>query len=181
MALTPQTLSPSRGLATAGRTARVIGTFAVAATSAFAGGALLSQTVIVPGWRAMDPAAFLRHFAVYAPLTGGTVFPFEVASLLLLGITTYSTVKRRRPGRLAWVLATCGMAGTFVLLVYFVPTNLAMLDPVFPPQAVPAELTDWYRWNWVRAGLGLASAALACRALAASRGDNVLTPRGQHS
>ncbi|HEY3896894.1 MAG TPA: hypothetical protein VGL88_16220 [Pseudonocardiaceae bacterium] len=177
MAQTPKAFSPSRGLATSGRTARIIDTTAVAATSAFAGGALLTQTVVVPHWRAMDPAAFLPHFAIYGPATGATVFPFEVASVLLLGITTYATSKNHRPGRLAWALATLAMVGTFVLLpIYFVGANLAMLDPGFPPQAVHVELTAWYHWNWVRAGLGLASAALACMALVASRGENPTAP-----
>ncbi|MDI9939146.1 DUF1772 domain-containing protein [Rhodococcus sp. IEGM 1351] len=135
--------------------------------------------MVVPAWRAMEPAAFLHHFAVYGPVTGATVFPFAVAAVLLLAITTYSAVKRHRPGRLAWALATLCMAGTFVLLpLYFVDANLAMLDPGFPPQAVSAELTDWYRWNWVRAGLGPASTALACTALTASRGQNA-THRGE--
>ena len=62
------------------------------------------------------------------------------------------------------------MLGTFLLLpIYFLPTNLALLDPAFPPQAVHSELTAWYRWNWIRAGLGIASAAAACIALVASR------------
>ena len=113
----------------------------------------------------LDPVAFLRHFATYGPITGATVFPFELASVLLLAITTYSTVTSHWPGRLLWALAISGMVGTLVLLIYFVPTNLGMLDPAFPPQAVPAELTTWYRWNWVRAGLGVASAVLACVAL----------------
>lgn len=166
-------ISPAGGLAASGRTARVIETGAVATTSAFAGGALLSQTVIVPSWRAMEPMAFLHHFGTYGPATGGTVFPFELASLLLLGITTYSTVKRHRPGRLAWVLATSGMVGTLLLVpIYFWQANLALLDPSFPPQAVPVALTAWYRWNWARTGLGLASAILAWAALAAS-GDGV--------
>ncbi|MFG1708903.1 hypothetical protein ACFLIM_37465 [Nonomuraea sp. M3C6] len=168
-----KTFSPSRRPE---RTARTIETTAVAATSAFAGGALLTQTVIVPYWRAMDPAAFLPHFAIYGPVTGATVFPFEVASVLLLGITTYSTVKSRRPGGLAWALATTCMVGTLLLLpIYFVRANLAMLDPAFPPQAVHAELTAWYRWDWVRAGLGLASAVLACIALTAGHGENATT------
>jgi hypothetical protein len=177
MAKTPKPLSSSRALAASGRTARIVDTTAVAVTSAFAGGALLTQTVIVPHWRAMDPAAFLPHFAIYGPATGATVFPFEVASVLLLGSATYSTVKSHRPGRLAWALATSAMVGTFLLLpIYFVGANLAMLDPAFPPQAVHAELTAWYHWNWVRTGLGLASATLACSALTASRGENA-TPR----
>ena len=167
--------SPSRRPVTSERAARIIGATGLAATSAFAGGALLTQTAIVPYWRAMEPAAFLAHFATYGPATGATVFPFEVASVLLLGASTYTTVRSRRPGRLAWALATSAMVGTFLLLpIYFLPANLAMLDPAFPHQAVAAELTRWYRWDWVRAGLGLASAALACIALIAGR--NPTTP-----
>jgi hypothetical protein len=171
MAPTTRTVPPARGPAPAGRAARVVDTTAVAATAAFAGGALLSQTVIVPNWRAMDPTAFLRHFATEGPVTGATVFPFEVASVILLCLAAYSAARNRRPGRLAWALAAASMVGTFVLLpIYFLPTNVAMLDPAFPPHAVPAELAAWYRWNWARTGLGLTAAVLACAALVASRG-----------
>jgi Anthrone oxygenase len=152
--------------------ARVIDGVAVAATSAFAGGALVSQTVVVPDWRAMEPAVFLARFPITGPATGATVFPFELCSVLLLGIVAHSAVKRRRSGRLTWALATACMLGTFVLLIYFVPTNLALLNPAFPPQAVSAELATWYRWNWVRTGLGLAAAVLACTALIVDRSEN---------
>jgi hypothetical protein len=126
----------------------------------------------------MDPVAFLSQFATYGPATGATVFPFEAASVVLLGITTYSAVKGHRPGRLAWALAVSCMVGTLLLVpIYFLDANLEMLDPAFPPRAVPAELTAWYRWNWLRTGLGLVSAALACIALTAGRGENATTPR----
>ena len=171
----PPSSLPPRGPAT-GSAARIIDTTAVAFTSAFAGGALLTQTVIVPHWREINPAAFLSDFASFGPATGATIFPFEVASVVLLSMTTYSTVTNRRPGRFAWALATTCMVGTFVLLpIYFLDANLALLDPAFPPQAVRAELTAWYRWNWIRTGLGLASAALSCIALAAGRRENATT------
>ena len=148
-----------------------------ATTAAFAGGALLSQTVIVPTWRAMEPAEFLHHFAVYGPVTGATLFPFDLASTVLLTITAYSAVKSHRLGLRAWTLATAGMVGTLLLLpIDFVDANLAMLDPAFPPQAVHTALTDWYRWNWVRTGLGLASAAAACIALTADCGESSSAP-----
>ena len=146
---------------------RVVEVGAVATTSAFAGGALLSQTVIVPTWRAMDPAVFLHQFGTSGPATGATVFPFEIASVLLLGITTYRTVKRRRPARLVWATATASMVGTLLLVpAYFLHANAAMLDPDFPPQSVPAALTAWNAWNWARTGLGLVAAALSWAALA---------------
>jgi hypothetical protein len=148
MAMTPNTPSRSRGLALQGRTARIVDTTAVAATSAFAGGALVSQTVIVPGWRAMDPVAFLRLLATYGPITGATVFPFELASVLLLAITTFAKVTSRWPGRLLWALAMSGMVGTLVLLIYFVPTNLGMLDPAEaasgPPHKSATSAEGWW-------------------------------------
>lgn len=166
MAMSPHTVPPARDNPTpTGSAVRVGDVAAVATTSIFAGGALLSQIVIVPGWPALDPTAFLHHFATYGPATGATVFPFELASALLLGHATYTAFRSRRSNRLVWLLAAACMAGTLALLIYFVPANFALLNPAYPAQAVPAALAAWYRWNWGRAGLGLAAAVLACAAL----------------
>lgn len=75
---------------------------AVATTAAFAGGALITQTVIVPHWRSMDPGAFLDHFATYGPATGATLFPIEVIATLALSGSTYLAVRNRRPARALW-------------------------------------------------------------------------------
>lgn len=164
---------------TSERAGRLVETAAIATTAAFAGGCLLAQIVVVPHWRDMDPAAFLPHFAIYGPATGAVLFPIEATSVLLLGITTYSNVRRRRPGGLAWALATACMVGTVLLLpVYFAGANLAMLAPGFPPQAVPAELTEWYHWNWVRTGLALLASALCGAALTIGSGENTVHPAG---
>lgn len=50
MALTPEWITPPRGPAPSGRADGTIDTAVVATTAAFADGALLSQTVIVPTW-----------------------------------------------------------------------------------------------------------------------------------
>lgn len=137
---------------------------AVAMTAAFAGGTLLVQLVIVPHWRALEPTAFLAHFAVYGPLTGSIQAPIEVVSALLLGICAVVI----RPGRPAWTAATVAMVGTLVLLpIYFLPANFAMLDPAFPPAAVPDELAAWSSWNWLRLGLAVVAVVASCAALAA--------------
>jgi hypothetical protein len=124
---------------------------------------LLSQTVLVPSWRAAPPETFLARFATEGPVTGLTVFPFELASLVLLGITTYTAAKHHRPVRL-WASAALCLAGTFALLLYFVPANSALLDPAFPPGDVAAALETWNRVNWVRTGLAVAGAVLAVAA-----------------
>jgi hypothetical protein len=57
------------------------------------------------------------------------------------------------------------VAATVVLLpVYFIGANVALLDPTFPVPAVPAALADWNSWNWLRTGLGVLAAVLACGA-----------------
>jgi hypothetical protein len=151
---------------------RVGHTLAVAATAAFAGDALLSQTVVVPQWRAMAPAEFLREFATQGPVTGATVFPFELASVVLLGFATVSAVRGRESGRAAWALAFAAMLGSVALLAaYFVRADLALLDPAFPRSAVSGTLAVWSRWNWVRAGLGIIAAVLACVAVTRQRDD----------
>lgn len=69
------------------------------------------------------------------------------------------------PGRLLWAGAVSAVVATVVLLpLYFVGANIALLDPTFPVQAVPAALADWASWNWLRTGLGVVAAVLACGA-----------------
>ncbi|WIV55814.1 DUF1772 domain-containing protein [Amycolatopsis nalaikhensis] len=141
-------------------------TLALAATAAFAGGALLTQTVIVPSWRAAPPEVFLARFATEGPITGATVFPFELASLVLLALSI-----RGSSARWWWAAATVCSAGTFVLLLYFVPANLALLDPAFPPRDVAGALAAWNRWDWLRTGLGVAATAFAVGAQLSVRAE----------
>ena len=139
---------------------------AVATTAAFAGGALLTQTVIVPHWRSMEPVAFLDHFATYGPAVGATLFPIEVIATLALTASTYRAVRNRRPGRGLWAMATACMVGTLLLLpIYFAGANTAMLRENFPVTSVAGELADWYAWNWARTGLALLATVVCCFAI----------------
>lgn len=145
--------------------ARLTSILAVGTTAAFAAGALLSQTVIVPLWQAMPPAEFLRQFDESGPVTGATIFPFEIVSMVTLAVLAFR--------RLVWAFAALAMLGTLILLpAYFVSADLSLLRPGFPPDAVAGALAVWSRWNWLRTALGLAAAVLAC--LAAWRRDEVL-------
>lgn len=156
---TPTSWPPSRAVA-------LTATAGAVTTAAFATGCVLTQAVTVPGWRAMEPAAFLTRFATSGPATGAVLFPIEIAATALLGATTYTTITQRRPGRLAWGAASAAMAATVVLLpAYFAGANVALLDPNFPPSAVPHELSTWNAWNWLRTTLGLAGTITSTQAL----------------
>lgn len=157
--MTPDEITPITAL----RGQRMNQAGAVAATAAFAGGGLLTQTVIVPLWRAMDPPTFQRSFKRAGPATGATLFPLEVTSVVLL-----ASAVRSAGGNWRWWAAACGfMVGTVALLpAYFAPANRALLNDDFPPEEVPDELATWNRWNWFRTGLSLLATALSGVALA---------------
>ncbi len=128
----------------AGRPGEATVVAATAATAAFAAGGVLTQLVIVPAWRGMEPSAFLARFPTAGPTTGAVLFPIEITSVALLGRITYIAIRHGQPGRAGWALATASMVGTVLLLpVYFAGANRAMLDPLFPPNAVADELAAW--------------------------------------
>lgn len=146
---------------------------AVAVTAAFAAGGVLTQTVIVPMWRAMDPVVFQSAFRTSGPDTGATLFPIELASAVLLASLAYPALRDRAPGRRAWLGATCCVVATLLLLpIYFVGANLDLLDAALPPAAVPGRLAGWYAWNWLRTGLSIAAAVLAGYAAVAGPADS---------
>jgi hypothetical protein len=58
------------------------------------------------------------------------------------------------------------MAATVALLpIHFVGANTALLDPTFPPSAVPGELSSRNTWNWLRTTLAIAATVAGCQGL----------------
>jgi len=148
------------------RRTALVAAAATATSSALASGCILTQAVTVPAWRTMEPGAFLQRFATSGPATGAVLFPMDAAATALLGVTTYTAVTHRWAGRQNWVVATAAMAATVALLpVHFIGANAALLDPAFPPDAVPDELRSWNSWNWLRTALAVASSVAAVRGL----------------
>ena len=141
---------------------------AVAATAAFAGGGLLTQTVIVPQWRALEPQTFLDRFRRAGPVTGATLFPSELVGTVLLIATAMGSPGRARRW---WTVAAGCMAGTIALLpLHFAPANRRLLAGDVPADSVPAELASWNAWNWLRTGLAGAAMIASCAALSDQQG-----------
>ncbi|MBR7742988.1 hypothetical protein KC207_06770 [Phycicoccus sp. BSK3Z-2] len=155
-----------------GRGSRVTAVVGVAATSAFATGGLLTQTVVVPMWRGMEPVTFLTVFGSAGPATGATLLPVELLSVAGLALCAGRAIRHRTPGRVLWTVACAAMVLTLLLLpAYFSGANGALLDPGFPPTAVSDELALWHRWNWVRTGLALLATAASVAALVRDGGQ----------
>jgi hypothetical protein len=145
---------------------QVVRAAAVASAAAFAGGGLLTQTVIVPYWQAMEPAAFLTSFETYGPETGATLFPLELLAIVLLGLVVYSTVRSGEPGRLVWIGALLCMVATVLLLpLYFAGANDRFVSRTIAENDVAATLRSWYAWNWARTGLAFLAVILGSTGL----------------
>ncbi|MFG3253430.1 hypothetical protein [Streptomyces sp. NPDC048172] len=144
------------------RTGAALPALAVAASAAFTGGGLLTQTVIVPSWRRLEPGAALEAFRAAGGALGGTLFPVEIAAALLLGGAAWRAYRNGGQGRSSWALACGCMAVTVALFpLYFAGANHDLLDPGFAPGEVRAALDGWYAWNWARTGLAAVATALA--------------------
>lgn len=146
-----------------GNVMSIVTAAAIGTTGAFVGGALLTQTVIVPYWLSVDPATFLAHFRKYGPILGATLFPIELASTTLLGIVLYSAAKGRQNNRFAWGLAWSCMVGTLLLLpIYFLNANATMLSQNTSLDRAETELQSWYIWNWIRTALAFLAVISGC-------------------
>ncbi len=142
---------------------RVVCAAAVASAAVFVGGGLLTQTVIVPQWQAMEPAAALTSFTTYGPAMGAVLFPISVLAVVLLGLVVYSTVRSGEPGRFVWIGALLCMAATFLLLpLYFADANDMFTSRTIAEDDVAGELRSWYAWNWARTGLAFLAVVLGC-------------------
>ena len=121
---------------------RIVRAAALACAAAFAGGGLLTQTAIVPFWRAMEPTAFLDSFATYGPATGATLVPSRAPLCCAAGHRRLHDGAPPRAGASRLDRALLCMVATVLLLpLYFGDANEAFLGRT---TAVADALAVWY-------------------------------------
>ena len=130
-------------------------------------GALLEEgALLLPGWRAQSPRAFLEGYARDAPRLQAFFAPLEVgAALVALAAALARTFVR---GRLdTWGFAAVALAvvvlATFPL--FFQGANAAFARGAMAPEAVGPALDRWARWHWTRVGVACAAPVAAAVAL----------------
>jgi len=122
-----------------------------------AGSLLLEGAILIPYWRRMNPDDFFRlHgtfgpalFKYFAPLTTATVSLSLAAAL----------VDMRDGLRIAAAILCFAILGIF--FVYFRKANASFADRSLSPEDLPAELTRWTAWHWLRTALLVLAFALA--------------------
>ena len=128
----------------------------VLSMSAFAGGCLVVSLAIVPGWRGLDPEAFLNWFSENGTKLGLTMFPLEAAGALFAVLAAAGALRRKSSGRVPWVLSSLCIVATLVLLpLYFAEANTQLLNETIEVSEVGAELESWQSWQWLRTALAV--------------------------
>ena len=138
---------------------------AAAALGVYAGAMLTEGFVLVPFWRALPPAEFLRWYAAndrrlvgfFGPVTSAA----GVTALAAAGVSLWEGHPGRWPAVVAAVLMLVSVAAYFV---YFERVNARFAAAAIPVDDVGAELARWNAWHTMRtvlSGVALAAALAA--------------------
>ena len=139
-----------------------------AALGIYAGSMLTEGGVLVPFWRTLTPAEFLRWYAANADRLLTYFSPITIVGALVPLLAAATSLWQGHPGRWWAVLAAVVMlalvAGYFA---YFEHANDTFARGTIAVDAVTAELARWSFWHNVRTALGLLALAASLQALRA--------------
>ena len=142
---------------------------AVAALGIFAGAMLTEGGVLVPFWRSLAPAEFLRWYAANAGRLLAFFSPVTSASAVLALLAALVSLWERHPGR--WWAVTAAVLALVVVasfFVYFEHANTSFEKATIAVDAVPAELARWSFWHNARTALSVAALAASLMAVRSS-------------
>lgn len=134
---------------------------AAAALGLYAGAMLTEGFVLVPFWRSLSPAEFLRWYAAndrrlvgfFGPVTSAA----GITALAAAGVSLWEGHPGRWPIVLAAALMVVSIAAFFV---YFERANARFASASIAVDDVAAELARWHTWHNARTVLsGVALAA----------------------
>lgn len=138
---------------------------AVIALGLQAGALLAEGAVLVPFWRSLPPATFLRWYRENGTLLLHFYGPLEVVAALLAVLA--AVVSRLTGGDGAPLLIVASVLSVALLAmfpIYFQRANASFAEASIEPDRVKEALSAWARWHWAR--VGLAAAAFLAAALA---------------
>ena len=138
----------------------------VAVWGIFAGAQLAEGCLLVPYWQSLRPAEFFAWYAAndrrlvafFAPLT----IAVALTPLALAGTAIVSA----HPARGTAVLcAGIGLSVVGGFFAYFKDANARFAAGTIAAEDLPAELSRWARWHWVRTILALVAFAAVLASL----------------
>jgi hypothetical protein len=153
--------------------ARDVPTVAASAVLGLSAGAMLAEAaVLVPYWRSLPPAEFLRWYAANAERLLVFFGPLEIAAFVLALVALGLRHVRHLPGRAALGLAALLALGVLAPFpAYFQRVNASFAAATIADAAVPGELARWAAWHWARTAIGTAAFVAALLALGSPRAE----------
>lgn len=137
-----------------------------AALGIFAGAMLTEAGVLVPFWRSLAPADFLRWYAANAERLLAYFSPVTSVSAVLALLAAGASLWEGHSGRW-WSLAAATLVLVIVasFFVYFEQANASFAAATIPVDAVAVELGRWSAWHNARTALSVVALAAALLAL----------------
>ena len=132
-----------------------------AALGVLLGAEVAEGALLVPWWRALQPADFLAWYGANAERLMGFFAPLTTAALVLAFAAAITTVATRDWARAPAIVAAALVALTVVgFFVYFEDANRGFASGSVGVDGVANALAAWARWHWVR--VAAMSVAFAC-------------------
>jgi uncharacterized membrane protein len=118
--------------------------------------------LLVPYWQSLKPAEFHVWYAANDRRLVAFFGPLTIAvTLVPLALAVVASVSAHPVRGIAVLCAAIGIAVIVGFFAYFKDANAQFTAGSIAPADLPAELSRWARWHWVRT-------ILACVAFAAT-------------
>jgi hypothetical protein len=150
-----------------GRTSLAV--LAVCMLGLSAGAMLTEGAVLVPYWRSLQPAEFLRWYEANARRLFEFFGPLEILAAVTSVVAAVAG-RRRARGSLLIVAALLAFAVLVPFPLYFQSVNASFEAGTIAHDAVGPELARWAAWHWTRTAIGLVAFVAGVLALGDRRG-----------
>lgn len=139
----------------------------IALLGLFAGGCITVAFILVLFWHSLSPSELMQWFHDNGPRVAIVMLPMQIIPFLF-SIYIYLSLKKSNDttkNLWLWVNAS-NIIILVMLLVYFLPVNVALVNQTMEHNNVLAELARWEMIHKVRTGLTVLSTVLAVVAYA---------------
>lgn len=137
----------------------------IALLGLFAGGCITVMFILLPFWHSLSSSELMQWFHNYGPTIAATMLPMQIIPFLLSIYIYFSLRKNTGISKTLWLWVS--ISNTIILimlLAYFLPINIELVNQSMNPANVPSELNRWETIHAARTALTIFSVATAVAA-----------------